>query len=75
MQYVICRIALEVQVCDKEFMRYVDMLEQKGYITSTDVDDFILYKPLGLLCEDEWSYTYCLNPDVHLMQKPSHEGG
>jgi len=50
---------------DNLTQKYIKALEAKNYIVSTDHEDHVLIKPMGLMKKDDDSYLVCLCPEEH----------
>ena len=50
---------------DREANKYIKALEKKNYIVSTDHEDLVLIKPLGVSKREDGSYLVCIEPEDH----------
>ena len=57
------------QANDNLSQKYIKALEAKNYIVSTDHEDHVLIKPVGIICESEGNYIVCLHPDEHFEEE------
>lgn len=50
--------------CKGDF-RYIDILEKKRFVMTTDYEDRILVKPHGVYDDGNETYLICLKPEMH----------
>ena len=61
-------LELSTHFMEKDFDIFSMLLfmEEENFIVSTEIDiDTIIIKPLGISCDEEGFYFFCISPDVH----------